>query len=114
MLAQVKGDRPFLTHAHPSPLRTAGVSTRDYNKARLDSQLNQSRKRTFRLEQEKLREVELKHALVPKDFQYYYSHDNSWNEYNKLSKKLKRFSHENTDPARTFKKTITNIPMIEE
>ena len=41
-------------------------------------------------------------------------HDNIWNETSKLSPEISRFSHENIDPKKTFKKTIRDLPKVEK
>jgi hypothetical protein len=41
-------------------------------------------------------------------------HDSMWNETSKLSPEMSRFSHENIDPKKTFKKTIRDLPKVEK
>jgi hypothetical protein len=68
--------------------------------------------RSFRKEDEESRKINMS-FIQTKDFNYYFSKDNLWNEYSKLSPKYQRFSSQNIDPSQTFKKTVLDIDQVE-
>lgn len=68
-------------------------------------------KRTYNDEAEYEREIKQKEIQI-KDFYYYNKTDNLWNETSMLNAPIKKYSHDNVDPNRTFKKTITDLQRV--
>ena len=52
--------------------------------------------------------------LIVKDHNYYNKKDSLWNEPQRLDKKYASYSEQNIDPMTTFKKSITDLPMIRQ
>ena len=53
-------------------------------------------------------------AMTVKDNNYYNKKDNLWNEPQRLDKKFASYSEQNIDPNTTFKKSITDLPLIKQ
>jgi hypothetical protein len=68
-------------------------------------------KRSYNEKSEAQRELKRKEIQI-KDFYYYNKTDSLWNESTMLNEPIKKYSHDNIDPNRTFKKTITNLDRI--
>jgi hypothetical protein len=93
----------------------AGMPSVEYNSVnRHEDTLSKSNKRTYRAKDENQRVI-LRNEIQAKDFYYYNKKDKSclWNETSKLVPSIQLYSHENIDPAKTFKKSIRDLPKVE-
>ena len=91
---------------------TAGLTTEELNnekrmleKIQLQNQIAFQKMKEFQLKARK--------NLQIKDHNYYNKRDNLWNEPEKLSPNLAKYSHLNINPKDTFKKTIRNLEKVE-
>ena len=69
--------------------------------------------RKYHASAERDRQLHYTHLTV-KDGNYYNKKDSLWNEPQRLDKKYASYSEQNIDPQTTFKKSITDLPLIKQ
>lgn len=92
------------------------MTSREFNSlSRHENNISKSNRRTYLQKDEKHRVI-LKSEIKKKDFYYYNTKDKSclWNETSKLAPSILLYSHENIDPKKTFKKSIRDLPKVEQ
>ena len=73
--------------------------------------MTKSNLRPYKPKQEKDRVENLSKVEI-KNFHYYNKMDSLWNEPDRLSPSLARYSDKNIDPQKTFKKTVKDLAKI--
>lgn len=92
----------------------AGVATKKLNSEKKHQmKLLHLSKRSYDAPDETDRTIKLNN-IRKKDHQYYRLTDNLWNETKFLHPSIARYSHDNTDPKSSFKKTVRDLPKIQQ